>query len=60
MIDDDVPEGMAKVQCITENRVWACVNGKEARPLLNDEVVLVPRNAELEKMKRNRHVVEIR
>ncbi len=55
----DVPEGMAKVQCITELRPWASVNGKDLRPLNLDEVAIVPR-AEAEVLKKHRHAVEIR
>lgn len=59
MTDDDVPEGMARVQCIVDLRPWATVDGNALRPLDNNEVVLVPR-AEAEAMKKNRHVVEVR
>lgn len=52
------PAAMAKVQCITDLQPWASVDGKQPRPLDNDEVALIPRR-EAEIMKRNRHVVEI-
>lgn len=62
--NDTVPEGMARIQCITTLSVWADVLGKSgqtvSRPLVLDEVAIIPRDQALERMKKNRHVVEIR
>jgi hypothetical protein len=52
------PTKMVTVQCITDLRPWATVDGKDLRPLLNDEVATIPRH-EAEPMSRRRHVVII-
>lgn len=72
MNQPELPEGYARVQCISENRPWVDWLDKELKPVLDadknpsyrplalDEVAVVPRNAALDRMKSRRLVVEIR
>lgn len=56
------PSDTAKIQCISPLRPWARVlsdRGETLRPLEQDEIVIVPRDSDFAKMKRNRHVVEV-
>lgn len=59
----DVPKGMARVQCITDRRVWLDVRtpGQPPgiRPLDLDEVAIVARDEGFAIARKNRHVVEV-